>query len=182
MTTDLSSLGRGVVVVLVCACLLACIAATAWADDDDEDGGVIGWLGNLHPAVVHFPIALVVAAALAEILGALKGGESYEFAARFMLYVAAFGGALAALLGFAAAAGESYSDQQAVNFTFHRILGVATPVMVFLALGLCESARRAGGGWQRTAYQAVLFITAILVVMTAYLGATLVFGVDHFFF
>lgn len=173
-------------------CLLVLVSAGPLVDgqaqthdhgeqDHEHEDGVIGWLGRLHPAVVHFPIALVVAAALAEILGALKGGDRYTFAARFMLYVAAVAALLAAALGFAAATGESYSGQQAVNFTFHRVLGVATPVLIFLTLGLCESARRTGAGWQRTAYQAILFVAAIIVLMAAYLGGTLVFGVDHFF-
>jgi uncharacterized membrane protein len=179
----MTRLRRQIVLLVVCACILSCLAATARADtDQDHESGVIAWFGRLHPAVVHFPIALVLAAALAEILGTLKGGESYAFAARFMLYCAAATGVVAAILGFTAAAGQSYSGQQAVNFTFHRILGVTTPVMIVLALGLSESARRTGEEWQKTAYQAVLFIAAILVVMTAYLGGTLVFGVEHTLF
>jgi uncharacterized membrane protein len=142
-------------------------------DDDHEGRGIISLLGRLHSPAVHFPIALVITAALAEVLSALKGGDRYAFAARFMLYVAALGGVAAAAVGFAAAAGESFSDQQAVNFTFHRILGVATPVLIFLTLGLSESARRTGTSWQHTAYQVILFVTVISIVMGAYLGGTL---------
>lgn len=173
---------RRVVLIVTFTCVLSCLACAAWAGAGDDNGGIVGWFGDLHPAVVHFPIALVVAAALAEVLGSLKGDASYAFAARFLLYCAAFTGVLAAMLGFAAATGKSYEGREAVNFGFHRILGLVTPVLIFLALGLSESARRNGDGWQRTAYQAVLFVTAILVTMTAYLGATLVFGVRHFLF
>jgi uncharacterized membrane protein len=164
--------------------LVAPALGVATADTDhnhDHDAGVIGWFGHWHPVVVHFPIALVVMAALAEVLRVLKRNESYAFAARFMLYGAAFASVVAAMLGFAAAAGESYEGQQALNFTFHRILGVAVPVLIFLTLGLCESARRTKEGWQYTAYQALLFVTMLVVVMTAYLGGTLVFGVGHLF-
>jgi uncharacterized membrane protein len=159
--------------------LVASLAGIAVADSqhDHVDGGVLGWFGHWHPAVVHFPIALVVMAALAEVLQVLKRNESYAFAARFMLYGAAFASVVAAAVGFAAASGKSYEGQQAINFTFHRVIGVAVPVLLFLTLGLCESSRRTKEAWQYTAYQALLFITAIVVVIAAYLGGTLVFGV-----
>jgi uncharacterized membrane protein len=137
--------------------------------------------GNFHPALVHFPVALVVTAAVAETVGTLRDQADFRAAARFMLHAAAYTSVLAAALGFFAAAGETYEDALVINFTFHRILGVAIPVLTFLTLGLCESARRTGEEWQRTAYQTLLLITTITVVIAAYLGGTLVFGADHFF-
>lgn len=55
------------------------------------------WAPNVHPLVVHFPIALVIAAALADALALITGRRPFRVAAA-ALYVAAATGALAAYL------------------------------------------------------------------------------------
>lgn len=142
-------------------------------------GDAVRWIGGLHPGLVHFPVALVIAAGLAEAVAMRKRSESYAFAARFMLYVAVSCGVLAAAAGFAAAAGQSFEGRQALNLDYHRVLGIALPVLLFLTIGLAESARRTGEKWQLTAYRILLLLCVVIVVVTAYLGGTLVFGVGH---
>lgn len=55
------------------------------------------WAPNVHPLVVHFPIALVIAAALADALALAVRRRAFRVAAA-ALYVAAAAGALAAYL------------------------------------------------------------------------------------
>jgi uncharacterized membrane protein len=161
------------------ALALLCVGVNAWAWHGDST--TAGWFGRFHPVVVHFPIALVVAAGLAEVVALRTGDARYSFAARFMLYVAAIAAVVAASLGFAAATGESYDGVQADYFNYHRVLGIVLPVLTFLTLGLCESARRTGETGHITAYRVLLLLSILVVLVMAYFGGTLVFGVDHFF-
>jgi len=58
------------------------------------------FLGEVHPLVVHFPIALLLAAALAQLF--VYGGKPWEGAVRYCLYLGALGAVVAAGLGLCA--------------------------------------------------------------------------------
>jgi uncharacterized membrane protein len=136
--------------------------------------GVIETLGRCHPALVHFPVALVVTAMLAELMFIGKKVARYTEAARFMLAAAALASIPTAVAGFAAAAGEVFPAGLQSAFTIHRIAGIAVPVLIVLAYALCEGARRSGQVWEQGLYRFFLYLATAVVLVAGYFGGLLV--------
>ncbi len=63
-------------------------------------GKLVNFAGKFHPVVVHFPIALGLAALLAEILALFTKAELFRAAARFSIVTAALGALVAVPLGW----------------------------------------------------------------------------------
>lgn len=125
--------------------------------------------GRLHVVLVHFPIALILAAALIELVSGRRAGESRSPAAFACLLLGALSAVVTALSGWVNAAFEPHARSIADTLLLHRWMGVATAV---LSLATLLAARVAG----RTAYRTALFLTAAVVAVEAHLGGTLVHG------
>jgi uncharacterized membrane protein len=178
--TDRNPLQRRLSIAVIVLFVVGTILPTAVHAHEEEERGVIGWLGSFHPVAVHFPIALVFVAALAEILYAVTHNGAYVVSVRLMLRTGAAFGVMATLLGFAAATMENYTGAEQSAFATHRVLGVASPILMILTLGLAESAWRTQARWRLTTYRVLLLATVIVVCVLGYLGGLLVFGADHF--
>jgi uncharacterized membrane protein len=138
---------------------------------------VIEFLGSLHPAVVHFPIALVVTAAFAEVLHARRRTPpGPSGAALFMLSAAAPFALVSVLFGFAALSGRSFDPGLSAALDLHRVAGVASAAMTALSAGLAASAGRNGERWRLRAYRVILFLTAAAVAVAGHFGAVLTHG------
>lgn len=138
------------------------------------------WLGRFHPVVVHMPIALALAAAIAETLYLLRGQPGARAAARFTIAGAALGAVPAALLGWFAASSSSHPGLDTV-LAWHRWL--ATAASIFL-IATCVSLevihRRQPAGSSRFLPLALLSLAGLVIGIVGHLGGTLVFGPDHF--
>ncbi|HWY87341.1 MAG TPA: c-type cytochrome, partial [Gemmataceae bacterium] len=84
-------------------------------------GKLIRWLGKLHPAAIHFPIALLTAAAAAEVLRLLTGNPVFDAVSRYCIWFGTLGAVVAGALGWFAA-GFQLTDASWV-MTTHRWLG-----------------------------------------------------------
>ena len=111
---------------------------------------LLAWIGRFHPPIVHFPIALLSAAAL--------------------------GAAGAALLGWLFGGFQVIDDEWVM--TSHRWLGSGTAVWATLVLVLCERVYRRAA--PRVGFRTTLFIGAALVGAESFLGGSLVYGIDHY--
>ncbi|PKP72115.1 MAG: hypothetical protein CVT83_01520, partial [Alphaproteobacteria bacterium HGW-Alphaproteobacteria-5] len=81
-------------------------------------GRLLVWLGRFHPAAVHFPIAMLLGAALAELLSLRFESGFFHNAARFSLWLGALGALGAASLGWLYG-GFRVADEETL-LTFHR--------------------------------------------------------------
>lgn len=149
----------------------------------DEDESPPSWVrvaGRFHPLVVHFPIALLLAGALAELVDSLRGRTQLRSSMRYCLGLGALGGVVAALLGLAAGAGASFPAELSQSFVRHRATGIATAVLGVLVFLLALSVPREPlRSRRRTALRWALFACALVLGAAGYYGGELVFGRDH---
>jgi uncharacterized membrane protein len=87
-------------------------------------------LQNIHPLVVHFPIALLFVAALLYFLGVALGKESTTWAALLMLVLGALAAVLSVATGLYASAGVMVAPSvRDALLNHHRNLMVAVTVL-----------------------------------------------------
>jgi uncharacterized membrane protein len=135
----------------------------------------MAFVGRLHPLLIHFPIALVLAAAAAESVAILTNNRKW----RAMAIGNVRAGAVFALL--AAAAGWGLASAAGVENTpllgWHRWLGtIAAGVTAAAALASYGGdSRSASASW---AYRFALFGAGALMAVVGHLGGVLVWGAD----
>jgi len=136
---------------------------------------LVHWIGHFHPAMTVFPIAMLLSAALAELLRVMGGGTWLDGASRWCVMVGAIGGLITAPLGWAFALDHGESRWLEI----HRWLGTAAGAGALVLLILSEVARRKGGG-TLTLFRIVLFLAVPLVVATGFFGGAMVYGVHEY--
>jgi uncharacterized membrane protein len=163
--------------------LVAHVRAFAAAPQAPGDSGagfpgkLTGWLARFHPPAVHFPIALLVAAAVAEVLLALTGRPLFDAAGRFCAWFGALAALPAAVLGWCCG-GFHLTDPDWVLAT-HRWLGTSVALGALAVVVLGEAARRRGGG-ARLWFRAALLAAGGLVLATGFFGGAVVNGLAHY--
>jgi uncharacterized membrane protein len=138
----------------------------------------IRWLGRFHPPSVHFPIALLTAAAVAEFLGIARRNRAHDAIVRYCLWFGALTAAGAGTLGWFLA-GFRLTDTSWVLMT-HRWLGTSTVAFAALMLFLCEASRREDCWKTRICFRVTLFTIAGLVAVTGFFGGAVVYGLKHY--
>lgn len=153
-------------------------AHESWATNSFER--FLAWLGKFHPALTNFPIGLLIAAALAEVLLISRGNndERLMHAARYCAALGALTALLAAGFGWFYAGFDVVGDDAVLSA--HRWNGTAIGILS-LGLGVLVVAEqeRRSSSW-RNAFRAVLFILTIMVSVNGYLGGRMLYGADHY--
>lgn len=135
----------------------------------------IGWLGRFHPPSTHFPIALLVAAALAELLGIVTRQPFFESAARYCLWFGALGAVLTATLGWFMA--DFRLADRSTLLTIHRWVGTSVALAAGVVLVLGEKSRRdPGKRGTRLVFRIALFTVTLLVLAAGFLGGAMLYG------
>ncbi len=150
------------------------------ADNQTGIAKLIAWLGKFHPPSVHFPIALLISAALAELLLIITKRTLFDAAAQFCVWGGSIGTFSAVTLGWFLA-GFRLNDPDWI-MTTHRWLGTAVGLSAVLILMLCIASHEGGTRqlqW-RWWFRVMLFITAIAVAMNGFLGGALIYGLNHY--
>lgn len=134
---------------------------------------LLDWLGRLHPAIVHFPIAFFPAA----LFTAVVGRRRPAFAAPIQFLVVAGGifAPIAAATGWVA--GMSAEPDQIL--TYHRWLGVVVGI-VGAGLGVWAWKRP----WEDRGAGMILALTLMTLAIAAqgFLGAAITHGMEHLMF
>lgn len=161
----------------------------------DEDGGmmmshrarpttfggrVIAWLGAWHPAVIHFPIALLLTVAFLELAALIRRKPLYNASNKILLVVGVAGAFVAAPLGWADAGLPSAEDGWAL--TTHRWLGSAIPFLMLLLWYLKKPSEQAAVRPSSRLYEVVLAVAVAVVLTQAYLGGEITHGANHMAF
>ena len=136
-----------------------------------SEAGSIGFLKKLHPATIHFPIALFLMAALAELFVMAGRGVGVEPAVRVLIYGGAAGGVVAALFGWIHTGlwfgGDTVMQLHRWNGMLIAVLGLALAAVVRRPLE------------NRTLLRTGLFAMAALILLQGFLGGELAHGPAH---
>ena len=134
-------------------------------------------LEHLHPKLVHFPIALVVAAMILDVVSYIVKKETLHLAARYVFYLAAFFSVLTVFSGLVEA------DKIHLN---HPILSAHRSYAIALAASTCIFCvifPFLPLRFKRPAFTFVVLVCVILVIMTGNYGGQMVYeygiGVEH---
>ena len=165
-------------------------ATFAWIDlapTTLADAGFGKFFGRFHPIVIHFPIALLIVAALIEAVRLLssKARRPTSFGLIAVIFAAVFG-VLSAASGWLNA--EHEGAEATTDLFLHRWLGVsvAAITIVLAAMAIVATLRREPSDElereqlppSRTfaVYRYGLLVAALLVAFTGHLGGELVYG------
>ena len=129
------------------------------------------FLGRVHPITAHFPIALLLMAAFAEIMLARRPSLALEASVRLLVAGGATGALAAALLGWFAAGWRLQDRSETLGI--HRWNGTAIAGVALVASWL---AFRSGN---RALLRILLAALAAALVLQGYLGGEMVFGPNH---
>jgi uncharacterized membrane protein len=144
------------------------------ANGEEGAGGLLHAIGEMHPALIHFPIALALAAALAEVLALITKRDLFSHAARYCIVIAAFGSLVAVPAGWIAGS-QDYGELTGLVNT-HRVFGTTAGVFIVATAIVSETARRGRNGTLLLVYRIGLFLSAVLVGLAGYFGGKIVFG------
>lgn len=149
----------------------------------DAEGApvILRLLGRLHPAVVHFPIALLTVAAILETWQVMRRRHEFSAATPVCIALGTLSALAAALFGWFLDDFDHGRPEVALldvaNWTlvdWHKWVGVVGSAFAIICALLLVAAPRA-----LTSVRLLLFLTAGLVGITGYLGGDLVFGKNH---
>ncbi|MDH3975071.1 MAG: DUF2231 domain-containing protein [Deltaproteobacteria bacterium] len=126
---------------------------------------------NIHPMLVHFPIALLNAFVLMELLAYLLKKEEMKNAATWMLYLGTMGAAATVVAGFSAASSVPHNEEVHAIMTRHMYFGLT----VFL-LSLSLTTWRLTGFKKGSPVHLVIgFIMVTIMAFGADLGGLMVY-------
>ena len=137
-------------------------------------------VGRLHPLVLHFPVALLLLAGGVEFVRVFRDDARLGRLTVLLLGLGAAGAVVAASTGWIFAHESHPPAPQRILLAWHRSLGLATAA---LSVGAWLAARRWAGDSRRGARwisRGIVWLASALLVVTAHLGALLVWGTDYF--
>ncbi|WP_057937342.1 DUF1549 domain-containing protein [Algoriphagus resistens] len=142
-----------------------------------QENGFWLWefLGRLHPLIVHFPIALIVVAAVMELFTFGKFESKTRPGIIILAAIGALSAILAAPMGWLLATNEGTSGEV---LDLHKWVGLGTAVFSVFILLFLPKARGKATPSQIKVYRSILFITAIGVSVTGHFGGSLTHGED----
>src|SRR5258708_2275848 len=126
------------------------------------------WISRFHVVVVHFPIALLLTAAVAETMVMCRGATELIAVARFCVRLGAAAAIAAAALGWTRG---SYSGDASAILALHRWIGTAACICSIAAALLSFQQRSP----HRGLFRASLFSCAALVGLAGHLGGLTVY-------
>lgn len=135
----------------------------------------VAQMENIHPLIVHFPIALLNAFFVMELLGFVLKKEELGIAATWMLYLGTIGALAAVSAGLWAAYTVPHTAEEYAIMTEHRNLGLA---VLALAIVLSVWRFRAGGAFSfkwRVLHLIVALVTLAVMAYGADRGGLMVY-------
>jgi uncharacterized membrane protein len=145
------------------------------ASEPSLEKRILRGLGPFHLVVLHFPIALLIAAAVAELWYAQHGCRNPTSTVRFCVLLGAASAVIAATLGWIHA-GNGHGAEAPALLRLHRWIGTIAAAWAVGTALISEWDERRGARSQW--FRACLFFGALLVAVEGHFGGMLVHGED----
>ncbi len=143
-------------------------------------GRLVRWLGAWHPAVIHFPVALLLTVAFLEFAAVVRRKPIYNASNKILLAVGTLSALVAAPLGWISAGLPAADDEFAL--TVHRWIGTAIPFLFLALWALKKPAEEAAVRKSPPFYEGLLAAVVLVIVAQAYFGAEVTHGAEHLAF
>ena len=138
---------------------------------------LLTWIGKIHLLILHFPIALLIAAAGRETWSMVRGCRVPAPEVRYCVLLGATAAVFTVALGWLHALGGNGAGLPRVQ-TLHRWLGTSAGVWLVATLCVSEGDVRRG---ERSSIARVLILAGtVLVGLAASFGGILAQGEDYF--
>jgi uncharacterized membrane protein len=140
--------------------------------------------GVLHLLVLHFPIALIMAALLADVLWLVTRRPFFRACGPYCIILGAISAIPTVVTGDMLGDAMQFTGDKAAVFEVHEGLGIATMAVALAAAAwrLASSiwlARRPKFAWWPYPYGLLIAATAALVTMAGHWGGMLMLGRDY---
>ncbi len=131
--------------------------------------------GKYHPLIVHFPIALLLTAAFAQVLNIRAKNGHYDTAVKLLVWTGALGALGAGVLGWMHS-GPVQAGENVVMST-HRWIGTLLLIGgLVTAFVMAKAAKKEGGISKSMIFNVLLFGLALAVSVNGFLGGALAHG------
>lgn len=134
------------------------------------------FLGRLHPMIVHFPLTLILLAAVLELVSIKQFQSKWRPTIDVMLWVGSLSAVASAGVGYLLMIHDNY---EGAGVELHQQLGIGTAVLGVISLWLSVRSHQKQNRIWITGYRSVLFAATILLVLTGHFGASLTHGSDY---
>lgn len=141
---------------------------------------LFSWLGRMHPAAVHFPIALFIVAGFLEIAAVTLRRPVLTEGARVLVALAAISALVAAALGWLSMGLPKPTED--LTHIWHRWLGTSIAALGLLTWWAKEHWVRRPGRARELLFAGVLTTTVGVILTNAALGGALTHGMKHLMF
>jgi uncharacterized membrane protein len=139
---------------------------------------VFAWIGRFHVLVIHFPIALLAAAALAEAIAAWRGSRIPSPTVRYCVLLGAVSAVAAVALGWLHADVGGFGSASRSILAIHRWLGTIAGLGAAAIAVLSEVDSRRGR--RSVSFRLALWASTSVVAAAAHFGGVMVHGNSFF--
>jgi uncharacterized membrane protein/mono/diheme cytochrome c family protein len=135
------------------------------------------FLGHLHPLAVHFPVGLLLFAAVLELFTLRNFHSRFRPGIQALVIAGAASAIIATLFGWLL---FFYGDYSGNTIDFHQWAGYATAVLGVLTFASMMLVRSRNTPGYIILYRSLLFVSGIGVAVAGHFGATITHGNDFF--
>ena len=134
------------------------------------------FLGHLHPVAVHFPVGLILFAAILELFTLKNFNSKLRPGINLLVIAGVISAVVSAILGLLLARNGDYGKN---ILAIHQWTGIATACLGALALFFLLRLRKNKQLSLVKTYRGILFFTAVGVSVAGHFGASLTHGSDY---
>lgn len=143
---------------------------------DKESFWLWNLFGHLHPSIVHFPVALILIAAITELFTINNFQSKLRPGINLLVIAGVISSIIAAVLGLILAGSGDYGKD---ILAIHQYTGIATACLGSIALFILIQLKKTKDNQLIKYYRSVLFVTAIGVSVAGHFGGSLTHGSDY---
>jgi uncharacterized membrane protein len=134
------------------------------------------FLGRLHPMVVHFPLGLILFAAILELFTLGRFNSKLRPGIKICLITGVITALISAAFGWLLASGDEYAGN---TLSIHQWSGIATAALGTIVLLMLFRLRKQQRPANVGIYRMLLFVTAVGISVTGHFGASLTHGDEY---